>query len=84
MAPTAVRQAVVSPGLGNGDTLTGSAVCDTLVLAGGYSVTVSRIADQDKLIPIASFPSAPDTWTVTLFASANTQAVLLTVYASCL
>jgi hypothetical protein len=83
VVPHIVSQDFASPGLGNGDTLTASAVCDTAVVAGGYTVTVTRAADADKLISIASFPSSFDTWTVTLHASANTQGVLLTVYATC-
>lgn len=71
--------------LGNEETLTVSAVCSTgLVLAGGYIVeTPERPHDIAKLIPIASFPSAAETWTVTLVATANVQSVVLTVFATC-
>lgn len=72
-----------SPGLGNGDTLTGFAVCSTTVVSGGYAVAVDRVGDADKLIPISSFPPSPQVWATTLHASANTQGVTLTVYAVC-
>jgi hypothetical protein len=78
-----VAQTVVAPGLGNGDTLTGFAVCPGAVVGGGYTVAVERPGDQDKLIPISNFPSDPQIWTVTLHASANVQAVTLTVFATC-
>ena len=71
--------------LGNEETLTVFAVCTTgLVLGGGYTVeTPDRPHDITKLIPIASFPSDPQTWTVTLVATANVQSVVVTVVATC-
>lgn len=81
--PTFTSQTITSPGLGNGDTLTSFATCETTVLAGGFTVAVARAGDQDKLIPIANYPSDPQIWTVTLHASANVQAVTLTVFATC-
>lgn len=83
LSTTIVSQATASPGLGNGDTLTGFATCAGTVVSGGYTVAVDRAGDQDKLIPIASFPSDPLVWAVTLHASANVQALVLTVYAIC-
>ena len=69
--------------MNNGDTLAGVALCPGPVLGGGYTVTVSRPGDQDKLIAAATFPSDADTWTVVLGASANVDAFTLTVFATC-
>lgn len=81
--PQIVSQITTSPGLNNGETLTGFATCGNTVLSGGYTITVAREGDQDKLIPISNLPSDPQIWAVTLHASANVQAVVLTVFAVC-
>lgn len=62
-----------------------SAVCSSgIVLAGGYRfATPDRAGDISKLVPIASYPSDSQTWTVTLVATANVQAVVLSVFATC-
>jgi hypothetical protein len=78
-----VSQHVTSPGLTNGDTLGGAAVCAGSVLSGGYTIAVTRAGDLDKLIPAMDFPSDPQTWTVVVAASANVQGVVLTVVAVC-
>ena len=78
-----ITQAVLSPGLNNGDTLTGAAVCPGSVLAGGYQIEVDRVGDLDKLIPFLNTPTDRQTWTVGIAASANVQAVRLTVSAVC-
>lgn len=81
--PTFVTRQFISPGLGNGDSLMGSVVCDTLVEAGGYTVEATRNGDQEKLIPSMTFPSDAQTWSVLMVANANVQAFVLTVYGVC-
>lgn len=81
--PQIVSQITTSLGLNNGETLTGFATCGNTVLSGGYTIAVAREGDQDKLIPISNLPSDPQIWAVTIHASANVQAVVLTVFAVC-
>jgi hypothetical protein len=81
--PTIITSTFPSPGLNNGDSLIGSVVCDTRVLAGGYVVNVIRAGDQEKLIPSMTFPADAQTWTVLMVANANVQAFTLTVYGIC-
>lgn len=67
-----------------GDTLRGDAICPPgAVLGGGYTLFSTDSNQNGKVIPIASFPSDPITWTVIVAASANVQSFILTVYATC-
>jgi hypothetical protein len=84
VAPTIVTNVRLSDGLNNGDLLQGSATClNGLVIAGGYSIIATRPEDLEKLIPARTFPSDPQTWTVSVVANAATQGFALTIYATC-
>lgn len=74
-----------SPGLGNGETFTVTATCDTpRVISGGYAIaTPERPSDRGALSVIVNGPLNPQAWAVTLAASADTQAVVLLVSALC-
>jgi hypothetical protein len=63
--------------------IAGAVTCAGAVVGGGYVVTGTRLADQEKLIPFMNFPSDAQTWTVVMGANANVQAFTLTVYGVC-
>lgn len=82
-ASSIVTEPFSSPGMNNGDTLVGSAVCSGSVLGGGYAIAVTRAGDLEKIIPALNFPSDAHTWTVEVAANANVDAFTLTVFATC-
>ena len=84
LAPVFATQEFTSPGLNNGETITGSVTCSGPVTSGGYSLVGTRLGDQEKLIPFVNAPSDGNTWTVIMAANANVQAFTLTVFAGCL
>jgi hypothetical protein len=83
---TLVESTATSAGLGNGETLTAVAICQVPeVISGGYAIlTPERPSDRGSLDVIVNRPNNPQSWMVTLAASADTQFVRLTVTALCL
>jgi hypothetical protein len=80
-----VEATFTTPGLGNGETFAGAATCQAAqLLSGGYAIVATeRPADQTKLLPLVSRPLDAQTWEAKVTATANTQAVVLTVTALC-
>ena len=83
--PVLITQQFTSPGMNNGDTLSGSLSCvaPNRLLSGGYFTSVTRPQDIDKLVPILNAPTGVTTWSAAVAASANVQGVVLTIFALC-
>jgi hypothetical protein len=80
-----VEQPVTIAELATGDTLTGSVVCPPLggLVSGGYAILAARVQDERRLVPVVNAPGDGRTWVVTVLATAETAAVLLTLRAIC-
>ena len=83
--PVLITQQFTSPGMNNGDTLSGSLSCGApnRLLSGGYFTSVTRSQDIDKLVPILNAPTGVTTWSAEVAASANVEDVVLTIFALC-
>ena len=83
--PVLITQQFTSPGMNNGDTLSGSLSCvaPNRLLSGGYFTSVTRPQDIDKLVPILNAPTGVTTWSAAVAASASVQGVVLTIFALC-